>query len=139
MQRTLPTYFVDAREERLKCCNVSNCEDIYRDIKFNCANCQLLRRKLRRQYHSLNWKLRRAFKDNDSTVSKLAELASAELEARLLYDYVFSMVTLEDLNNGDWIMLKDNYHKFHYRMLYTWSHLTKSCTLTDIIESQCKV
>ena len=122
----------------MKNCNRSKCDDSFKDTRENCHNCKVLRASLHKRYHKCGRELKQAFKDNNNnntTVTKLAELAAAELEARLLYDYVFSMVTEEDIKNGDWMMLKDHGHKAQYRMLYTWSRMGKKVSLMDILES----
>lgn len=83
MNSALPQTFIEAKAHREKMCkkNGACSEDNM------CWRCQRLRKKMCRWYHG-----------SDSNPRSVYE----ELHGRLLFEYVFDKISMDDLRNGTW-------------------------------------
>jgi hypothetical protein len=76
-----------------QCCKNKCCSVITKG--FYCGRCRKLSQKLCRQYHIL--------KDSQEYLPEASSLARKEVKERLKYEYVFDIVTLEDIEVGSWL------------------------------------
>ena len=82
--------------------------------KFTCSACRRLRQKLVKGYHILTPNIEK--KGNKPMV---ANAAANELSARILYEYLFDIITLEHIKDGTWKCdtLRDKGHQMRMMKL----------------------
>lgn len=75
---------------------------------FYCGPCRRLSQRMCRQYHILT--------DEEEDLPYAAQLAFDELKARLRYEYVFDIISEEDLLKGTWTSSKKREHGHQKRI-----------------------
>lgn len=112
-----PSIFTDTKKDRIAKCRKSNCGN---NGNYMCWKCRRIGQKLCRSYHNISLEVERAF-DTDTIKSiEIANLAVKEIEARLLYEFVFDFIDEEDLFDGKWLSstLRDYGHTQRMLKLY---------------------
>jgi hypothetical protein len=95
---TIPPHFIEAKKQRIaRCVAMGNCDT---QGKWRCGRCRRLGQKLCRAYHGISD-------------------PQQELNARLLYEFVFGMISEEDLVRNEWAAahLRDWGHGFRIQKL----------------------
>lgn len=108
MSLSVPSYFVKARQERFAQCEAFNCGTI--NGIYHCPACHCLKKKIYTRYHNLATELDYALNLPVSSV-QCEKLAVAEIEARLLFDYVF---TDKNIKNDEWLRKIESGHIRRY-------------------------
>lgn len=85
-----------------------------------CGRCRRIGQKLCRRYHNISVEVEETIHDDICRPKTLAKLAATELEARLLYEYVFDIIHENDLFDGKWLSpgLRDYGHTQRMYKLY---------------------
>lgn len=85
-----------------------------------CGRCRRMGQKLCRRYHNISVEVEKIFEDDTAKTVEIAKLAALEMEARLLYEFVFDFIGEEDLFGGKWLSssLRDYGHTERMFKLY---------------------
>lgn len=112
-----PSNFVDIKKDRMTNCKKINCGT---QGSYMCGRCRRMGQKLCRTYHSISLEVEKTFEADTTKPVEIAKLAAKELEARLLYEFVFDFIDEEDLFDGRWLSsgLRDYGHTQRMSKLY---------------------
>lgn len=112
-----PSIFIDTKKERIANCTKSNCGVSGR---FMCGRCRRMGQKLCRSYHNISLEVDEEYQKDTRDPLQLSKLAVMEIEARLLYEYVFDFIEKKDLTGGKWlsVCLRDRGHTQRMVKLY---------------------
>lgn len=85
-----------------------------------CSRCRRLQQKMCRGYHNTGVDVEKAYADDTISHRVLSNLAAKEIEERLLYEYVFGILTEADIKSGEWLKggMRDYGHTTRVRKLY---------------------
>lgn len=85
-----------------------------------CGRCRRMGQKLCRRYHNISVEVEKTFEKDTAKPVEIATLAAMEIEARLLYEFVFDFIGEEDLFEGKWLSsgLRDYGHTERMFKLY---------------------
>lgn len=112
-----PSSFIDAKKDRM-----ANCKKMYCGYNGNylCGKCRRLGQKMCRRYHSISVEVENAYEQDTTKSVDIAKLAAEEMEARLLYEFVFDFIGENDLRNDKWLSvgLRDYGHTQRMFKLY---------------------
>jgi len=95
---TIPAHFIETKNQRVAGCSRNGACDAQGN--WRCGRCRRLGQKLCRAYHGISD-------------------PQQELDARLLYEFVFGIISEEDIVTNQWAMshLRDWGHTFRIRKL----------------------
>ena len=117
MMSAPPSIFIESKKDRIANCKKINCG--YNGC-YMCGRCRRMGQKLCRMYHSISVEVEKTIEMDTAKPLKIAKLAAMELEARLLYEFVFNFIEEEDLFDGKWLSsgLRDYGHTQRMFKLY---------------------
>lgn len=112
-----PLIFSDTKKERIATCTKINCGVSGR---FMCGRCRRMGQKLCRSYHNISLEVEKEYEKDILDPLEMSKLAAMEIEARLLYEYVFDFIDKQDLIDGKWLSLclRDRGHTQRMVKLY---------------------
>jgi hypothetical protein len=112
-----PSIFTDAKKDRIANCKKINCGY---NGSYMCGRCRRMGQKLCRNYHDISMELEKICEKDTAQPLKIAKLAAMEMEARLLYEFVFDFIDEEHLFDGKWLSsgLRDYGHTQRMLKLY---------------------
>lgn len=112
-----PSMFMDTKKDRIANCKKTSCGN---NSNYLCGRCRRLGQKLCRNYHDISVEVEKLYKRDTTTSVEIAKLAAEEMEARLLYEFVFDFIGEEDLYDGNWLSsgLRDYGHTQRMYKLY---------------------
>lgn len=122
MASIIPSTFKEMSKDREMKCVKRMCG---KDGCFLCGRCRRLRQKMCREYHNTGLELERAYNDDTKSDKEVSRLASKEIEERLMYEYVFNIITEDHLRSGEWLWgeMRDYGHTIRMRKLYRISQM----------------
>lgn len=114
---TLPSIFLDTKKERMARCMKDNCG---KNGRYMCGRCRRMGQKLCRTYHYISIEVEKTLEKDTANSFELAKLAAKEIEARLMYEFVFDFISHSDLTDSNWLAkeLRDYGHTQRMFKLY---------------------
>lgn len=112
-----PSLFVDTKKDRISNCKKMNCGY---NGNYMCGRCRRMGQKLCRNYHNISLEVEKTLEKDTVKPTEIAKLAAKEIEARLLYEFVFDFIDEDDLFDGKWLSsgLRDYGHTQRMFKLY---------------------
>jgi hypothetical protein len=102
MSYTPPSVFIETKKERIARCTLQHCGE---NGRYMCGRCRRMGQKLCRRYHNISLEVEKAYEKDATIPIEVSKLAAMEIEARLLYEFVFNFIDEDDLYEGKWMSL----------------------------------
>lgn len=114
---SVPAHFVQKKHDKMSLCTKDNCGG---HGHFSCGRCRRLRVKMCRAYHALSLLVEEAYNKDVRDWDEISQLAQQEIEARLVYEYVFDIIDDKTLCSGGWLYgdVRDYGHNTRVKKLY---------------------